>query len=182
MCIRDSTYTIGELVTYQIKVNVSRVITPDVVVTDVLPAGLSYVSCAVATGDSDLTVAKIAIIQPGLPASCVPSAQAGTGPTTLTFDFGEVNNRATATDTNPNDEYVLVTLIARVDNILANQAGVSLGNNASVSYTEAGQPKSLDFDADGNPNNGVIEPLKLTVVEPQVTLDKTCLLYTSRCV
>ncbi len=169
----QNTYTIGELVTYQIKVNVSRVITPDVVVTDVLPAGLSYVSCAVATGNSDLTVAKIAIIQPGLPASCVPSAQAGTGPTTLTFDFGEVNNRAIATDTNPNDEYVLVTLIARVDNILANQAGVSLGNNASVSYTEAGQPKSLDFDADGNPNNGVIEPLKLTVVEPQVTLDKT---------
>lgn len=170
----QNTYTIGELVTYQIKVNVSRVITPDVVVTDILPAGLSYVSCAARVNDPGMTAANIGTLQPQpQPASCIPSSTEKTvdGHLKLTFDFGTIDNRAT--DTNPNDEYVLIILNARVDNSPANQAGVSLGNNASVSYTEAGQPKSLDFDADGNPNNEGIEPLKLTVVEPQVTLDKT---------
>jgi len=164
-----TTYTIGEPVVYQIKVNVSRVITPAMSVTDVLPAGLSFVSCQVTTGDPQITIENIATLQTSM-TDCQPSTLQGTGPTTITFDLGDVDNQAT--DGNPNDEYVLITLTARVDNISGNQANVSLGNNASVSYTDAGQTKTLAFDADGDPSNG-IQPLNLRVVEPQVALAKT---------
>ncbi|WP_186343208.1 beta strand repeat-containing protein, partial [Allochromatium palmeri] len=164
-------YTLGETVSYDIHVNVSRVKTPDMEVTDELPAGLSYVSCAISVGDTDLTIENIDSLQSNDASTCAPTSETGSGPTTLIFDLGYVDNQATAADTDPSDEYVQVRIIARVDNSAGNQANEKLGNHASVSYTDGGVSKTLHFDA-----NGVTEgnqPLELTITEPQVSLDKT---------
>jgi uncharacterized repeat protein (TIGR01451 family) len=85
------------------------------------------------------------------------------------FTLGDIVNKPNA---KRDDDYLTIDLTARVDNVLANQAGTSLGNNAKLDYVNAAGPQILEFDANGNPGDG-IQPLALTVTEPTVTLSKT---------
>ncbi len=162
-----SSYVVGEEVTYRLKVSLIEGTTKAVVVTDTLPAGLSYVRSTVGTGPTDGSMTI-----PFNPATDLtvtpPTGPSATGQV-VKFTLGDIVDKPNA---KRNDDYLTIDLTARVDNVVDNQAGTSLGNNAQLDYTNAAGAQTLEFDANGDPADG-IQPLALTVTEPTVTLSKT---------
>ncbi len=159
--VPDSTRSVGDTVTYQIKVNLIQGTTPDLVFTDVLPAGLTYVSHTITTGNQGITVTNPNYNQ-----------RLGTGQT-VSFDFGTVTNPANG---NTTDDFGIVFLTVRVDNIAANQDGTVLSNGenadgSQVFVTFGAGPTRVDFDADGSTAGNQGRPL--TVVEPALRISKT---------
>lgn len=161
--VSPSMYTIGQDVVYQIRIDVIEGTTPSVRVVDVLPAGLTYQSHAIAAGNLGMTFGN-------------PSydTRLGTGQS-VEFDFGDVSNPANAPMT---DDFFTIDITARVDNILANQNAVVLRNGEAAEgsnvYVEYGSgPTRVDFDADGGTPG--LQGLPITIVEPDLQLTKTVL-------
>ena len=148
-----TTYTIGETFTYRVLVSLIEGTLNDVVVTDVLPAGVAFIDAQVGLGNLGMTTQYVP-----------PVAVAGQ---TLTFDLGQVVNPGNGDAT---DDFIAFDIDVRIENIMANQNGTILGNNASIAYTGTLGPVVRDFDADaGTPG---IQPLELTIVEPDLALTK----------
>lgn len=156
--------TIGEQVTYDILVTLPEGFTPGVVVNDVVPEGLrldSYAVITTASGSGMLNQdfnGSLSVnpptVAPALPVS---------GPNTVAFTF---SNSSVTADGNATNNAFLVRLQARVLNVLSNQNGVTLTNNASVRYTD--------------PESGVTTiadptPPTVTVVEPVLAVAKAIL-------
>ncbi|MTW23200.1 beta strand repeat-containing protein, partial [Allochromatium palmeri] len=157
-------FAVGEEVTYRLKVSLIEGTTEDLVLTDTLPAGLSYVGYTLGAGSGDsLTIP----FDPDTDLTVTPATGPSATGQVVVFDLGTVVNTPNA---QRDDDYLTVDLIARVDNITANQAGTVLGNHAQLEYFDAGGAQTLDFDANGDANDG-LQPLNLTVVEPTVTLN-----------
>jgi len=150
-------YAVGQLVTYRLKVSLVEGTTRAVKVVDVLPAGMTYVTSG-APGTAP--GAPITFSYPGTPT--VVGQQ-------ITFDLGDVVDM---TDGVTTDDFITIDLTAHVDNVVANQDGTLLGNNASVSFTAPGGVTIVrNFDADtGTPG---VQPLNLTVVEPALVVTKS---------
>ncbi|BAJ01929.1 Ig-like domain-containing protein [Shewanella violacea] len=151
----DSTFTIGETVSYDIQVDIIEGITESLVLTNLLPSGLSFMS-----------------------ASIIASAQisySGTGTEiespvgTFSFDFGDVSNTA---DADLSNDHFILRLLTRVNDDLANSAGVTLDNIASVtSLSGAAGPDTEQIS--------LVEPnLVLSISTPisEVSLGDTLLL------
>ncbi|PIE71573.1 MAG: hypothetical protein CSA22_01735 [Deltaproteobacteria bacterium] len=150
-----TTYTIGETVRYRLTVTLVEGTVEDLVVTDILPDGLHFVSAVVSAGHTNLTHHYTA-----------PVAVSGQE---LTFDFGTVVNPANGSDS---DDVLVMDIETVVENIAANQDGVRLGNHAGMTFTDAdGHPVTRDYDADtGTPG---VQPLELELVEPVLVIEKT---------
>jgi uncharacterized repeat protein (TIGR01451 family)/fimbrial isopeptide formation D2 family protein len=148
-------YSVGETVTYRLTLTLSEGTVNGVTATDTLPAGLTFLDATVGAGNTGITT--------GYGGAPTPSGQ------TLTFALGSVVNPANGSAT---DDFLTIDIRARADNIVANQDGVVLGNAAQLGFTDgAGTPQTRDFDADAStPGN---QPLDFTVVEPNLTLDKS---------
>jgi len=115
----------------------------DLTVSDVLPAGLIYVagSQTVSSGISPV------------PTFTVSSPNDGSVPVTLAWTFGDA-----VISSSP----VTIQYDAIVANVVGNQNGTMLTNQAALSYTDAlGVPKNL-ADSDN-----------IMVVEPELNIDKT---------
>ena len=70
------------------------------------------------------------------------------------------------------DDFITIDVTAHVDNVVGNQDGTLLGNNASVSFTAPGGGTiTRNFDADASAPG--LQPLNLTVVEPVLALTKS---------
>ncbi len=150
----DTTYTIGEIATYRLTIALLEGTVDDLVVTDTLPAGVTFIDATVSNGNLGIT-------QGFTP----PPMQVGQ---VLTFDFGQVVNPANG---DSGDDFITIDIRVRIDDIVTNVDGTVLGNNAQLGFTGAGGPQTRDFDADaGTPG---VQPLDLTIVEPDVTITKT---------
>lgn len=162
--VNPSTYTIGEAVTYTIRIDLIEGTTPSLVVTDILPAGVTYVGHSIAFGNTDMTAANPAY-----------ATRLGAGQT-VQFDFGDLVNPGAPTNLSNADDFLTIDIEARVDNVLANQNGVVLrnGENADGSelYLEFGAgPTRIDFDHEaGTPG---IQGLPITIAEPDLQVVKT---------
>jgi fimbrial isopeptide formation D2 family protein len=131
----NSEVVIGEIVQYQVTVDVIEGTTEQADVFDTLDIGLEFVSLdtieafsgGIATGDVTSTIGAFAstvLFDPTVVNDGEAAAQQ------LTFDLGDLTNTNT---TNANVETVVLTYTARVMNITANQgegAGTSLDNSA----------------------------------------------------
>lgn len=156
------TYTIGETVTYEIVVSVIQGTTADVVVTDTLPAGVTYVSHTISGGCYGNANA---VIMPGNPDF---NDRLGTGQT-VEFDFGDVSNPDDGDLTN---DCFTVAITGQVENVAGNQNLTVLGNSVSVSAVDAGSnPYTIEFDA--FPAIPGIQPLPIVVVEPVLQITKS---------
>jgi len=162
--VDKSTATIGETVTFTIRVDVIEGITPNVKVYDTLPGGLTYVSHSITTGHIGMSFGN-------------PNYDNNLGSgQTVYFDFGDVNNPSNGDDS---DDYFTIEIVARVDNSHSNQDGVALKNgevaDGSSVYVEYGSdpnsPGRVDFDYD--PSTPGIQGLPVNVVEPDLTITKT---------
>lgn len=156
------TYTIGDEVQYTIRIDVIEGTIPNLVLTDVLPAGLTYTAHTIAFGHMGMTVSNPTY-----------NTRLGTGQT-VQFQFGDVVNPANGSNT---DDFIEVQIRARVDNVAANQNGTVLrngeqaeGSSVTVQYG-TGTPTTITFDHDaGTPG---IQGVPITVVEPELEVDKT---------
>jgi uncharacterized repeat protein (TIGR01451 family)/fimbrial isopeptide formation D2 family protein len=150
-------YAVGQLVTYRLKVSLVEGTTKAVKVSDILPAGLTYVASG-APGTA-----------PGAPITFSYSGAPTVTGQQITFDLGDVIDLPNGV---AGDDFITIDLTAHVDNVLANQDGTLLGNNASVSFTAPGGATVVrNFDADsGTPG---VQPLNLTVVEPVLVVAKS---------
>ncbi len=150
-------YAVGQLVTYRLRISLVEGTTKAVKVSDVLAAGLSFV-----TSGAPGTAA-------GAPITFSYAGSPTVAGQTVTFDLGDVIDTPNG---NPGDDFITIDVTARVDNVIANQDGTMLGNNASVSFTAPGGGTVVrNFDADaGTPG---VQPLNLTVVEPVLVISKS---------
>jgi uncharacterized repeat protein (TIGR01451 family)/fimbrial isopeptide formation D2 family protein len=157
-----SVYTIGQTVTYRIRVDMIQGTLPSLVVTDILPAGLSYVGHSISFGHIGM-----------LPTNGSYNTRLGTGQT-VQFNFGNLINPANGTIT---DDYILIQVNARVDNVAANQSGVVLrngeqaeGSTLTLQYG-SGPPTVLSFDHDSIQPG--LQGVPITLIEPDLIVSKT---------
>lgn len=148
--------TIGEEVIFGLLVTLPEGTTEDVVVTDTLPAGLEYVSSSVET-----TTAGSSLLTENFNGTLpVPTLTTVTGPGgSMEYDFGTVV--VTGDNDGDNNQFVII-VTARLTNIMSNQAGASMDNNARLDYTLPVTGASF-INAD---------PVTVNVVEPVVAINK----------
>ncbi len=149
----DTTYSIGETVTYDILVTLPEGVTTGLSITDNLPAGLDFVSVAVQTAAGG-TLANAFNGTVGAPTT----SNVGNS---YTFTFGDTT---TTGDNVANNNSFLVRVTARVANTVGNQNAVVLTNTATLAYTDGTNGGSIVNDPTPN--------VSITVVEPTLTLDK----------
>lgn len=152
--------TIGDLVNYLIEVSVPEGTVQDLVVTDLLPAGLRYENYAVLVnaGDGGGVLTETYGGTVTLTPTVVNSGGSGDD---VRFEFGDV---VTTGDNNPGNNRFLIQVAVRVLNEIGNVQGTVLANTARMEYT--------------NPNDGSTTqlntgPRNLSLVEPQITLLKS---------
>ncbi len=150
----DTTYSIGETVTYDILVTLPEGDTLGLAITDNLPAGLDFVSAAVQTAAGGALANAFNGTVPAF-------AQSNAG-NSYTFTFGSTT---TAGDNVANNNSFLVRVTARVANVIGNQNAVTLTNTATLAYNDGTLGATTVVDPTPNVN--------ITVVEPALTLDKS---------
>ena len=159
--VAPSAPAVGETVTYRLLIGLIEGTTPRLVLTDVLPAGATYVSHAILAGHLGMTF--------GNPTY---ATRLGTGQT-VQFDFGDVGNPTNGVAT---DDTIAVEITARIDNAAANQNGTVLANGeaddgSEVFLTFGSAGTRVDFDADASTPGR--QGVPITVAEPELTVDKT---------
>ena len=146
---------IGEEVTFRYVLTLPEVEMDSVILEDMLPEGMEYVSSAVVPVSGDLGA--------GAPGVVVDANQRD-----ITFDFGAINN---AEDGSIGvDDTITFEVTARIVDDAAATAGADLTNTASLTVTPNGQP-ALDPQTD----TAVVE-----IVEPLLVIDKTAPLSVAR--
>ena len=136
----DDRFAIGEEVVFDLRVDVLTGITPTVVVTDDLPSSLEFLGLDTIDADTNISYAG---------AGTAVEAPVGT----ITVTMGDITNTP---DANPANDYFIVRLRAKVQNIAANQNGVTL--------TDTGRVTSA--------LNNASDTLDILVVEPNLAITK----------
>ncbi len=160
--VTPTVYTIGQTVTYRVRLDVIEGTLPALILTDVLPAGLTYVSHVISFGNMGMVATNPTY-----------NTRLGSGQT-VQFNFGDLINPGNGSFV---DDFFTVDIQARVDNVAANQNGTVLrngeqaeGSTVSVQYG-VGTPTVLVFDEDaGAPG---IQGVPITIVEPELEVEKT---------
>ncbi|MEM9582349.1 MAG: isopeptide-forming domain-containing fimbrial protein [Pseudomonadota bacterium] len=153
---------IGETVTYELVLTLPEIAMDTIVLTDTLPAGLSFVSAEVTGLGSFVTVGGSTVLADiNAAASVVEAGQL----VTLTLD-DVLNSDTTETGTRANDA-IIVQIVARVDDIVSNTGALpdnsQLTNTAGLSITPEGEDAF----------NPVTDTATVEIVEPNLELEKT---------
>jgi len=144
-------FTIGQKVTYKMRISLIEGITKNVVLTDTLPAGLRYVSHTHHNGAPSMTYD-------------FASANTNSGTdTNVIINFGDVNNTA---DGNSSNDFIDVDLTVLVENVPGNQNGDTPSNG------NAAQGSSVTVASDAN-TSAVTVPVPITITEPDLNVVKT---------
>ncbi len=154
--------TIGEEVTFTIRLSLITGVTENVFVSDTLPDGLAYVSHNISVGHMG-----IAFGNPDY------ADRLGSGQE-VAFDLGDVSNPPSS---GSDDNFVDIEITARVENTEDNQNGdvLSNGEDGTV-WVEYGEhpdtPVRLEFDADPA-DEDTISGIPVDIVEPLLDVTKT---------
>lgn len=153
-------YTIGEEVTYDIRVTLPEGATKAITVTDVLPTGLTYVSHSVVT----TAAASNGNLTADYNGSLGTPVEVTNNGTTLSVLFENVQTNGSGPAQGSSANQFLLRVVARVENIAGNQDGTTLTNTASMSYTNVNTNTSVNVSGGSQ---------TITVVEPSVVIDKS---------
>lgn len=180
--------TIGEVVTYQLKVELYEGTLNNFIIGDVLPPGLQFLA------GSNVTIAYTGNITGGLAAGTYTSANAAIS-SSLTADLDVYASGSdvyfklgnlTNSDNDLDLEFVTITFQAVVRDVAGNTAtpATTLGNSFQVYYDADSNPSTdpsvvttlrVDTDNDGTPEatgQSVSNTVMTTVVEPSLDITK----------
>jgi uncharacterized repeat protein (TIGR01451 family)/fimbrial isopeptide formation D2 family protein len=138
-------YAIGQQFNYLLRVWVIPGISPGVVVTDTLPAGLKYITHLVSVPSPSLTFEHQIFAQSGQD---------------LSFDFGNVTN--TSPIESGADDYFDIRVTVLVQNVSGNQQGKVFDNNATVEFHPENEPPVIETS----------NTVKTSVTEPALIVQK----------
>jgi len=155
---------IGETITFQVSVNMPEGLVRQVTLHDTLPAGMSYVNGSARLART-FTTGLTASTNPGAVNTAPTGTFVGLADTTeivaagqnLSIFLGDVIN----SDSDPDSETYTLEFQAIVDNVITNQDGVNLINQAGLRYYNGFSYLELPPSAAG-----------VTVVEPNLELNK----------
>jgi uncharacterized repeat protein (TIGR01451 family)/fimbrial isopeptide formation D2 family protein len=143
-------YPIGATVMYPIRITLPEGVTRAVRVTDIVPAGMQYVSYSVDTSGFSGAV------------TTTPSVSGGIGDgDDIVFDFGDIT---TAGDNNPNNNAFTLFVVLRVLDVPDNEIGDTLINGAGLTYRPG--TGNTDVNLDGGTQ-------VIAVQEPSVETSKS---------
>ncbi|MBK8900438.1 MAG: carboxypeptidase regulatory-like domain-containing protein [Anaerolineaceae bacterium] len=148
--ISPTSYTIGEMLTYDILVTLPEGVAEDLVLVDDLPVGLNYQSHQIIETAAASGGLLTADFNGTLPAPLV-TAPGGSG-ANLTLNFGDTTTTA---DNDATNNTFLVRVTAVVLNELGNQNGNTRTNTAQLTYTRNGSPTTLSDSV----NISLVEPV-----------------------
>ncbi|GMR17910.1 MAG: hypothetical protein BMS9Abin33_0305 [Gammaproteobacteria bacterium] len=156
----DAIVRAGDLVDYELRLQLQEGATPSITVVDTLPQGLIFEEVVSINGD---TSAPYSFVSPFSHAAINPPVVVGdptTGPTTVTWNVGNVIN---AGDNNPANDFFVIVYRARVLNndVLAQVNTLTLDNSADLNYTT------------GTGTSTRTDTTTLTVNQPLLAVSKT---------
>ncbi len=142
---------IGETATYRLILTVPEVQMPSAHIVDTLDSGLAFVAVdSVSYNSGDLTSTNTIGTGPN------PSnVTVGANGSSLDFDFGTITN---ANRDNTVDETITIVYRAVVLDVIGNQAGTTLGNSATLTWSTGAL--------------GPVSAPDLTLIEPAIAIDK----------
>ncbi|MDW7967649.1 MAG: DUF11 domain-containing protein, partial [Thermoanaerobaculum sp.] len=150
---------VGGTVVFPLIVTLPEGVTQNLVVNDLVPVGLVYVSHTIVTTAAGSNGLLPADYNGTLP---VPTVSSGSGSgDDVSWTFGNVTTNA---DNNPNTNSFVIFLTLRVNNELGNQNGTVLTNFANLTYTDPDTGTTTVADPTGEP---------VTVLEPELSLSKS---------
>ncbi len=153
--ISPTSYTIGQMLTYDILVTLPEGVAQDLVLVDDLPIGLAYQSHQIITTTAAVGSLLTADFNGSLPDPVV-TAPGGSGDD-LTLDFGHTTTTA---DNNADNNRFQVRVTAVLLNEIGNQNGNTRTNTARLSYTRNDSTTTLS------------DSVNITIVEPVLAIDK----------
>ncbi|MEP5761791.1 MAG: isopeptide-forming domain-containing fimbrial protein [Litoreibacter sp.] len=156
----DSTadVTIGETITFDLILTLPEIPMDTVVLNDVLPVGLSFISAEVTAVGSEITVdGDNAVADVNAGASFVNVGQ------TLTVTFEDVVNAYIDGTIAQAQDAIIVQVTARVEDVAAVLDGGTLTNMADLTVTPLGEDPLTPATADET----------IEIVNPDLTVDKT---------
>ncbi len=143
---------IGEIVTYALTLTVPEGEMPSAHIVDTLDPGLAFVAVdSVAYSSGDLTSDNTIGTGPN-PANVT----VGTNGSSLDFDFGTIHN---VNRDNSVDETITIVYRAVVLDVAGNQAGTTLGNSATLTWSTG--------------SAGPVSAADVTVIEPAIQITKS---------
>lgn len=142
---RDA-FTIGEALSYNLRVSFVNGVTKNVVIQDALPDGLKYVSATCS--------------DPGGTAIIFDCDVTSTDP--VTISLGDISN---PDDSNQSNNYIDINLRVLVENIKANQNGVTLVNGDTAGT-------KVFVTSDTNTSAETV-PVEIKVIEPDIIVTKS---------
>jgi uncharacterized repeat protein (TIGR01451 family)/fimbrial isopeptide formation D2 family protein len=152
--VAGSEYSIGQLVSFPISITVPEGVVPDVYLTDVLPVGLRYESHTIDTSGFSGS------FENPTPTLISPAVVPGNNGDDMVLNFGDISTPGT---TGTTDSFV-VTVTARVTDVVSNYDGQSISNSALLTYTNPNTLLATDVTD---------SPVVITVEEPRLSLNKT---------
>ena len=154
----DSIVRIGDIVTYQLDINIQQGTTSNVNILDAVPAGLAFVDIVSINGDTTADYDPPAsgvgsnFNYATIPAANVPAA-GSTGPA-FNWSLGNITNDAAGDPTT--DTFVIVYRARVTENVLPHVASMTLTNTANLSY----------IDGNGSPSSPPGDSAVVTVLQP----------------
>ena len=132
------TYTIGSEIEFDLLVTLPEGVTPDLVITDTIPSGLSIIGYEIVTSAADSNGLLSNDFNGTIPGPTV-SAPGGDGVDGV-WSFG---NTTSAGDNDATTNNFILRVTAVVLDISGNQDGDNRTNSAAMSYTVVGSPTTL---------------------------------------
>ncbi len=158
----DSDVRIGDIVAYKLRLALQEGAYQNVVVTDTLPQGLVFEGTAAVNGDA---TAPYAAVEPFVhaditAASISVAGDPAAGPTTVTWNLGDILN---AVDADPaNDAFVIVYRARVLNDAHAHVNAIALANTVR-----------LDYDTAGGPADPQTDSTAITIRQPNLTVAKS---------
>ncbi len=141
--------TIGETVTYSITLTLPEIPMDRVVISDTLPDGLTFISGEITSIGSEISInGDLSLVDAGQ---------------VLTLTLTDVINAYVDGTITTDQDAIVISVTARVDDIATNTSGAELTNTASLSVTPIG----------ADPLDQVIDTATVEVIEPNVSVVKT---------
>ncbi|MCA9212871.1 MAG: isopeptide-forming domain-containing fimbrial protein, partial [Planctomycetales bacterium] len=139
----DTEAVVGELITYELVIEVLEGTVPSAVITDTLDSGLAFVD--VVSVDTGTLVVANTIDTGTAPTNTTITNSGGT----IDFDFGDIDN---SDIDNATTETITIQYRVVVLNLAANESGTDVANSAVLAWTGGSAP------AASAPTVSVIEP------------------------